>query len=83
MPFSEDCCGSSLSIYGATKKSNELMAHSYSHLKLPVTGLSFLPFMSMGRPDMALFLLPAIINNEEIKVFNYEIWKEILLILMI
>ncbi len=75
MPFSEDCCvDHPLSIYGATKKSNELMAHSYSHLfNLPVTGLRFFTvYCPWGRPDMALFLFTkAIINNEEIEVFNY------------
>ena len=62
-----------LSIYAATKKSNELMAHSYSHLyQLPATGLRFFTvYGPWGRPDMALFLFTKqIINNEPINVFN-------------
>ena len=61
------------SIYGASKKSNELFAHSYSHLyHLPTTGLRFFTvYGPYGRPDMALFLfLKAIINNKKLKVFN-------------
>jgi len=63
-----------LSLYAATKKSDELMAHSYSHLfKLPTTGLRFFTvYGPWGRPDMALFLFTkAIIENKEINVFNY------------
>lgn len=62
-----------LSLYAATKKSNELMAHTYSHLYgFPTTGLRFFTvYGPWGRPDMALFLFTkAIINDEPIKVFN-------------
>lgn len=63
-----------VSLYAATKKSNELMAHTYSHLfSLPTTGLRFFTvYGPWGRPDMALFLFTdAIINNKPIKVFNH------------
>lgn len=62
-----------LSLYAATKKSNELMAHTYSHLYgLPTTGLRFFTvYGPWGRPDMALFLFTkAILAGEPIKVFN-------------
>jgi UDP-glucuronate 4-epimerase len=62
-----------LSLYAATKKANELMAHTYSHLyELPTTGLRFFTvYGPWGRPDMALFLFTkAILNGEPIKVFN-------------
>ena len=62
-----------VSFYGATKKSNELMAHVYSHLfDLPTTGLRFFTvYGPWGRPDMALFLFTkAIINNQPINIFN-------------
>tara|TARA_B100000900_G_scaffold251365_2_gene214162 strand:+ start:3831 stop:4907 length:1077 start_codon:yes stop_codon:yes gene_type:complete len=61
------------SVYAASKKSNELLAHSYSHLYgLPTTGLRFFTvYGPYGRPDMALFLfLKAIIDNKKLKVFN-------------
>ena len=64
---------SPISLYAATKKSNELMAHSYSHLfKIPTTGLRFFTvYGPWGRPDMALFLFTdAITKNKPIKVFN-------------
>lgn len=74
MPFSvNDNVDHPLSLYAATKKSNELMAHSYSHLfKIPVTGLRFFTvYGPWGRPDMALFLFAkAISKNEPIKIFN-------------
>ncbi|GIP35024.1 NAD-dependent epimerase [Paenibacillus sp. J2TS4] len=63
-----------LSLYAATKKANELMAHTYSHLYgLPTTGLRFFTvYGPWGRPDMALFLFTkAIISGEPIKVFNH------------
>lgn len=63
-----------LSLYAATKKSNELMAHVYSHLyRIPTTGLRFFTvYGPWGRPDMALFkFTKAILADEEIKVFNY------------
>jgi UDP-glucuronate 4-epimerase len=62
-----------LSLYAATKKSNELMAHTYSSLyKLPCTGLRFFTvYGPLGRPDMALFLFTrAILENRPIDVFN-------------
>ena len=62
-----------ISLYAATKKSNELMAHSYSSLyKLPCTGLRFFTvYGPMGRPDMALFLsTSAIMENRPIDVYN-------------
>ena len=63
-----------LSLYAATKKSNELMAHTYSHLfGLPVTGLRFFTvYGPWGRPDMAPFLFTkAIFENKPVMVFNY------------
>ncbi|MBT3750966.1 MAG: NAD-dependent epimerase/dehydratase family protein, partial [Bacteroidetes bacterium] len=62
-----------ISLYAATKKSNELMAHAYSSLyKLPCTGLRFFTvYGPLGRPDMALFLFTkAILENRPIDVFN-------------
>ncbi|WP_028324856.1 NAD-dependent epimerase [Desulfatirhabdium butyrativorans] len=63
-----------VSLYAATKKANELMAHTYSHLyRLPCTGLRFFTvYGPWGRPDMALFLFTrAILNDEPIRVFNH------------
>ena len=63
-----------LSLYAATKKSNELMAHSYAHLyRLPVTGLRFFTvYGPWGRPDMSLFLFTKkILAGEPIDVFNH------------
>jgi len=75
MPLStSDPVDHPISLYAATKKSNELMAHTYSHLYgLPSTGLRFFTvYGPWGRPDMALFLFTeAIRNNEPIKVFNH------------
>lgn len=74
LPFSEhDSVDHPVSLYAATKKSNELMAHTYSHLfNLPTTGLRFFTvYGPWGRPDMALFLFTkAIINREPIQIFN-------------
>ncbi len=74
MPLStSDSVDHPISLYAATKKSNELMAHTYSHLfGLPTTGLRFFTvYGPWGRPDMALFLFTkAIIENKPIKVFN-------------
>lgn len=74
MPFSEhQPTNHPVSLYAATKKSNELMAHSYSHLyNIPTTGLRFFTvYGPWGRPDMALFLFTkAIIKGDPIKVFN-------------
>jgi len=75
MPFSvHDNVDHPVSLYAATKKANELMAHTYSHLYgLPTTGLRFFTvYGPWGRPDMALFLFTrAILAGEPIEVFNY------------
>ena len=74
MPFSiHDNVDHPISLYAASKKANELMAHTYSHLfGLPTTGLRFFTvYGPWGRPDMALFLFTrAILAGEPIKVFN-------------
>lgn len=74
-PFStSDNIDHPLSLYAATKKSNELMAHTYSHLyNLPTTGLRFFTvYGPWGRPDMALFkFTKAIVNDETIDVYNH------------
>ena len=74
-PFStEDRVETPVSLYGATKKANELMAHAYSHLfDIPCTGLRFFTvYGPWGRPDMALFLFAeAILKNKPIKVYNH------------
>ncbi len=74
MPLSTtDSVDHPISLYAATKKSNELMAHTYSHLfGLPTTGLRFFTvYGPWGRPDMALFLFTkAILENQPIQVFN-------------
>ena len=74
MPFSEhDSAEHPLTLYAATKKANEVMAHSYAHLYgIPCTGLRFFTvYGPWGRPDMALFLFTAaILAGEPIKVFN-------------
>ena len=75
MPFSEhDGVDHPVSLYAATKKANELMAHTYSHLYgLPTTGLRFFTvYGPWGRPDMALFLFTkAILEGRPIDVFNH------------
>ena len=75
MPFSvHDTVNHPLSLYAASKKANELMAHTYSHLyKLPTTGLRFFTvYGPWGRPDMALFkFTKSILAGERIQVFNY------------
>ncbi|MUU77184.1 NAD-dependent epimerase [Winogradskyella endarachnes] len=75
IPFStDDNVDHPISLYAATKKSNELMAHTYSHLfKFPTTGLRFFTvYGPWGRPDMAMFLFTdAIVNDRPIKVFNH------------
>ena len=75
MPFSvHQNVDHPLSVYAASKKSNELMAHAYSHLYgLPTTGLRFFTvYGPWGRPDMALFkFTKAIISGEKFQVFNY------------
>jgi UDP-glucuronate 4-epimerase len=74
MPFSvDDVVDHPLSLYAATKKSNELMAHTYAHLfRLPVTGLRFFTvYGPWGRPDMALFkFTKAMIAGEPIDIYN-------------
>ena len=75
MPFSvQDNVDHPLSLYAASKKANELMAHTYSHLYgLPTTGLRFFTvYGPWGRPDMALFkFTKAILEDKPIQVFNY------------
>ena len=75
LPFSEaDSVDHPVSLYAATKKANELMAHTYSHLfGLPTTGLRFFTvYGPWGRPDMALFLFTkAILAGKPIDVFNH------------
>ncbi|PIZ34360.1 MAG: hypothetical protein COY39_00565 [Alphaproteobacteria bacterium CG_4_10_14_0_8_um_filter_37_21] len=75
VPFSvHDHCEHPVSYYAATKKSNELMAHSYSHLyKMPITCLRyFTVYGPWGRPDMSPWLFTkAILNGDPIKVFNH------------
>jgi UDP-glucuronate 4-epimerase len=75
LPFSEsDTVDHPVSLYAATKKANELMAHTYSHLYgFPTSGLRFFTvYGPWGRPDMSPFLFAdAILNNRSIKVFNH------------
>jgi UDP-glucuronate 4-epimerase len=75
LPFSvSDKTDHPVSLYAATKKANELMAHSYSHLyRLPTTGLRFFTvYGPWGRPDMAIFLFAkAILEGKAIKLFNH------------
>ena len=75
LPFSEqDTVDHPVSLYAATKKANELMAHTYSHLYgIPTTGLRFFTvYGPWGRPDMSPFLFAdAILNHKPIKVFNH------------
>jgi UDP-glucuronate 4-epimerase len=75
MPFSEtQRVDTPISLYAATKKANELMAHAYSHLfGLPTVGLRFFTvYGPWGRPDMAMWLFTeAMLQGKPIKVFNY------------
>jgi UDP-glucuronate 4-epimerase len=75
IPFSvDDRVDRPISLYAATKKANELMAHAYSHLyEIPCTGLRyFTVYGPWGRPDMALFLFTdAILNHRPVQVYNY------------
>ena len=75
IPFeTQDNVDLPISLYAASKKSNELMAHTYSHLfNFPTTGLRFFTvYGPWGRPDMAMFLFTkAIVNKKPIKVFNH------------
>ena len=81
IPFSEkDPVDNPVSIYAATKKANELIAHSYSHLyKLPTTGVRFFTvYGPWGRPDMApMIFSKAILNNQPIRIFNKgDMWRD-------
>ena len=81
VPFStEDSVDHPVSLYAATKKSNELMSHSYSHLyDIPTTGLRFFTvYGSWGRPDMAPFIFTKkIINDEAIDINNNgDMWRD-------
>ncbi|AFZ53257.1 NAD-dependent epimerase [Cyanobacterium aponinum] len=75
IPFStQDNVDNPVSLYAATKKANELMAHTYSHLyNIPTTGLRFFTvYGTYGRPDMAYFIFTKnILEGKKIKVFNY------------
>jgi len=75
LPFSvSDRTDHPISLYAATKRANELLAHSYSHLyRLPVTGLRFFTvYGPWGRPDMAIFLFArAIVEGKPIRLFNH------------
>ena len=85
IPFSEnDFVSHPVSLYAATKSSNELLAHSYSHLYgINTIGLRFFTvYGPWGRPDMApMIFAKSIFENKPIDIFNYEM-REILLILM-
>ena len=74
IPFSEnDGVNHPVSLYAATKRSNELMAHTYSHLyNLPTTGLRFFTvYGPWGRPDMSYFIFTSkILKGEKIQIFN-------------
>lgn len=81
VPYTEkDGLAHPISLYAATKKSNELMAHTYSYLfNLPTTGLRFFTvYGPWGRPDMSPFLfIDAILKNQPIKVFNNgDMWRD-------
>ncbi|MDB6142690.1 MAG: UDP-glucuronate 4-epimerase [Pseudomonas sp.] len=81
VPFSEtDPIDAPISLYAATKKSNELMAHTYSHLyQLPTTGLRFFSvYGPWGRPDMAPFkFTKAILDGQPINVYNNgQLWRD-------
>jgi UDP-glucuronate 4-epimerase len=75
LPFSvQDNVDHPISLYAATKKANELMAHAYSHLyRVPATGLRFFTvYGPWGRPDMAMFIFAkAVLEGEPIKLFNH------------
>ncbi len=75
LPFSvQDNVDHPISLYAASKKADELMAHAYSHLyRIPSTGLRFFTvYGPWGRPDMAMFIFAkAILNGAPIKLFNH------------
>jgi UDP-glucuronate 4-epimerase len=79
LPFSvDDAVDHPISLYAATKKANELMAHTYSHLfDLPTTGLRFFTvYGPWGRPDMSMYLFTkAILEGRPIKVFNHGVMR--------
>lgn len=81
MPFTErEQADTPLTIYAATKKANEMMAHSYAHLwNMPITMFRFFTvYGPWGRPDMALFkFTKAILENQPIDVYNHgEMWRD-------
>ena len=81
MPYSEkDAVNHPVSLYAATKRSNEMMAHSYSHLyNLPCIGIRlFTVYGPWGRPDMApMIFTKSILENKPIKIFNNgEMWRD-------
>jgi UDP-glucuronate 4-epimerase len=81
VPFSEhDAIAHPVSLYAATKKANELMAHTYAHLYgIPVTGLRFFTvYGPWGRPDMSPFLfMDAILHDRPIRVYNNgDMWRD-------
>ena len=81
VPFSEhDAIAHPVSLYAATKKANELMAHTYSHLYgIPTTGLRFFTvYGPWGRPDMSPFLfMDAILHGRPIRVYNHgDMWRD-------
>jgi UDP-glucuronate 4-epimerase len=75
IPFAEeDCTDRPISLYAATKKSNEVLAHAYSHMfHIPTTGLRFFTvYGPWGRPDMAIFkFVDSIMNGRPIELYNY------------
>ena len=75
LPFSvQDNVDHPISLYAASKKANELMAHAYSHLyRIPATGLRFFTvYGPWGRPDMAMFIFAkAILAGQPIRLFNH------------
>ena len=77
LPFDEhQSVNHPISLYAATKKSNELMAHAYSHLyKIPSTGLRFFTvYGPWGRPDMApMIFAKSILSGEEINIYNLSL----------
>ena len=84
LPFSvQDNVDHPISLYAASKKANELMAHAYSHLyRIPATGLRFFTvYGPWGRPDMAMFIFAkAILAGQPIKLFNHGKMRRTLLI---
>ena len=79
MPFTEfQKCDTQMSFYAATKKSNEVMAHSYSHIYgIPITMFRFFTvYGPWGRPDMALFkFTKAMLDGQPIDIYNHGVMK--------